>query len=540
VGQLTGTGSDSDVPPRGPADPNEDAAAVAPPVPGVPQFIDDPEAQEGATVRKGMGFAVASFAVNGVLGLVGAIITSRLYGVDVMGQYALVVAPWILLIQLSNVAERVALVREIAGLPRRSPRVTGMFVPVLGFSVVLTTLVSIPVMLITAAVYRGPAGQPELVFPALCVVIGYILLDNTSGNLDGVFSAFRSGRDLFIGRLVQIALFPILAVVLIPWEKTVTALTVATIATMAIALAVRAVLIRAFMTLKASRSTIRQGLRDLPDLLKFGLKVVPGQLIGGFGDQAGTWVLGAVAPISVVGSWSRAFGLAQRMNEAGYRITEILYPTLVQRYRAGDLDGFGRAMARTVRFTSLLVFLLAAVVGGAANGVLSIFGPGFSEASGAFAILLLLFSLSVLAMCFAQGIVATGHPHQLTITAVIRFVLALGLLVPGAIWFGSLGAALGLFVSTVVEVVILVWLLVRYVGPHCMPGTRFNVALAVAVTASFGVSRVIDLALPLLTGVAAAIVVGTLTFSGIVLTWALDPSERAQILGRVQRLARRG
>ena len=176
----------------------------------------DEQDHEGTTVRRGMGFAVASFGVNGVLGLVGVVITSRLYGVDVMGEYALVIAPWVMLIQLSSVAERVALVREIAGLPARSPRVTGMFIPVLGFSVVLTIVISIPVMLITAAIYRGPPDQPQLVLPALLVVIAYIVFDNTSGNLDGIFSAFRAGRDLFIGRLVQIASFPIFAVALVP------------------------------------------------------------------------------------------------------------------------------------------------------------------------------------------------------------------------------------------------------------------------------------------------------------------------------------
>ncbi len=426
-------------------DPLTDAPSDTDPVKGAEPgeaFTDgsDEQDHEGTTVRRGMGFAVASFGVNGVLGLVGAVITSRLYGVDVMGEYALVIAPWVMLIQLSSVAERVALVREIAGLPARSPRVTGMFIPVLGFSVVLTTIISIPVMLITAALYRGPTNQPQLVLPALLVVIAYILFDNTSGNLDGIFSAFRAGRDLFIGRLVQIASFPVFAVALVPAGETVGSLTIATILAMFLSLLVRLVLVRVYLTLRASGSAIRQGLRDLPGLLKFGLKVVPGQLVGGFVAQTSTWVIGAVSPISVVGSWSRSFQLAQRMNEAGFRICEILYPTLVQRYREGDLEGFGRALARTIRMAAVLMFLIAAVVGGASDGVLAVFGEGFQEAAGAFAVLLFLFAIGTLAMAFGQGLLAVGKPHQLTAVAIARSVLALGLMVPGAIWGEALGA----------------------------------------------------------------------------------------------------
>ena len=491
-------------------------------------------------MRRGMSFAVASFGINGVLGLVGAVITSRLYGVDVMGEYALVIAPWVMLIQLSSVAERVALVREIAGLPARSPRVTGMFVPVLGFSVLLTTVISIPVMLIAAAILRGPADQPHLVMPALYVVIAYILFDNTSSNLDGIFSAFRSGRDLFIGRLVQITAFPILAVAFGEISRTVTALTIATIAAMFVSLLVRLVLVRVYLVLRASGPAIRQGIRDLPQLLLFGLKVVPGQLLGGFVDQTGTWVLGAVAPISVVGSWSRAFQLSQRMNEAGYRICEILYPTLVQRYREGDIEGFNRALARTIRFTSLLMFMIAAIVGGAANGVLGIFGPGFQEAAGAFAALLFLFAIAVLAMAFGQGILATGHPHQLTVTAAVRSVLALGLLVPGAIWGGALGAAMGLLIATVIEIAIVIWLMVNYVGRHCLPSGRFVIAVTVATAAGFGVARGVDLALPSFLGTLVALALGLAAVGGIVLVWALEGEERDQITGRIRQVLRRG
>ena len=94
------------------------------------------------------------------------------------------------------------------------------------------------------------------------------------------------------------------------------------------------------------------------------------------------------------------------------------------------------------------MFLIAAVVGGASDGVLSVFGEGFQEAAGAFAVLLFLFAVGTCSRWrFGQGLLAVGQPHQLTIVAVVRSVLALGLMVPGAIIGGATGASLGLAVG---------------------------------------------------------------------------------------------
>jgi O-antigen/teichoic acid export membrane protein len=486
-----------------------------------------------------MSYAMLSFIVNGVVGLVGAVITSRIYGVDIIGEYALVIAPWVMLIQLSSVAERVALIREIAGLPARDPRVTGLFVPVLAFSVLLTVVMSIPVLVITAVIYNGPADQPQLVLPAIWVVVAYILFDNTSANFDGIFSAFRSGRDLFIGRFIQLAGFPVFALLLLPLGKSVGTLTIATILAMVAAMLVKVVLVRAYLVIRATGPAIREGIRSLPDMLKFGAKVVPSQLIGGFADQASTWVLGAVAPISVVGAWSRSFALAQRMNEAGYRICEILYPTLMVRWKAGDFEGFNRALARTARLTAIGMLMLAAVVGGGADGVLRIFGEGFEEAAGAFAVLLFLFALACVAMVFGQGILAVGRPHQLTLVATIRSIAAFALMVPGAIYGEALGAALGLAGTSFIEVVFLAWMMRRYVGPSSLPSLGFVSVLTVAIAASFAVTRAIDLATPGIVGLVPALAAGAAIYGAITWLFALEADERDMIIGKARSILRR-
>lgn len=81
----------------------------------------DPALDGRSSLRTGMGFAASSFAVNAVMQLMSSVLTARLYGIHTIGEYALVTAPWLTLIQFSNVSEQTALVRELSVLPARDP-----------------------------------------------------------------------------------------------------------------------------------------------------------------------------------------------------------------------------------------------------------------------------------------------------------------------------------------------------------------------------------------------------------------------------------
>ena len=501
---------------------------------------DGEDPTESSTVKRGLSFAAASFAVNSTIGLVGAVVTARLYGVDIIGQYALVVAPWIMLIQVSNAAEKMAFIREVSGLPRRDPRVNGLFFPVLGFSALLTTVMAIPVLIVSNAILRGPADQAALVAPAIAVVLGYVVFDNTSSNLDGIFSAYRAGRELFLGRLAQIASFPILAIALYPWQKSITSLTLATIGAFILALLARLVLVRPYLSFRISRSDLSRGMHRLPGLLRFSLRIVPAQLINGFSDQAGTWVLSAVAPISVVGAWSRAFQLAVRMNEAGYRINEILFPTLSQRHRAGDVVGFARRLSNTSRLTLVLMYLLAASLGGSAVGILSIFGEGFDQAANAFAILLFTLGGGVVAGLNNQAMVAAGHPNAYTVVTISQATVGIVLLIPGAMIAGATGAAFALAMALVLEGILQLILITKYIGPGCFPPPRALLAILSASVLAFAVSRVLDTLLPGLVGPVVGVALGGMTYLATAVSFgALTTEERSSALARVRGVVRR-
>jgi O-antigen/teichoic acid export membrane protein len=414
--------------------------------------------------------------------------------------------------------------------------VTGLFIPVLAFSAALTTVVAIPLMLVTAAVYNGPADQPDLVLPALAVVLAYIVFDNTSLNLDGVFSAFRSGRELFIGRFLQLAGFPILAIMLAPWHRDVVALTAATIASMGVALLVRLFLVRSFLAFRASGSAVRQGIRDLPDLLRFGLRVLPAQLSAGIADQASTWVLSVLLPVSVIGGWSRASGLASRLTEAGWRVCEILFPTLVQHHRNGDTTSFNRVLSTTVRVTAIAILLPAAVGAGAAEGILNIFGPGFAVVSGAFGILLFTYAIGVVGLALGQPLMAAGTPHLVSVIGVTRAVVGLAFLVPLAIVGGTIGAASALLLGVMAEVFLGSWYAAKLYGRSSLPGVGAVLGVLAGSLVAFVVSRVIDVYASSFIGALLAMAVGTIFYVAVVLPTATQQSERAVVWRKLRSL----
>lgn len=441
-------------------------------------------------MRAGLGFAAMSFVLNAVVGVVSAIVTARAYGVRTIGSFALVTAPWLLLTQLSNMAEQKALTRELALVPARDPRVTGLFLPVLAFSTALTAIVAVPVTLLGVGALTGPVGQDALVWPSVALVAGYVVIDNTSWNLDAVLSAFLAGRELLAARLAQAAAFPALAVALHLVSGSVWSLVIATLLSFVVGLALRLVLIGRFMGLRPARAELRRGFRDLPAMLGFALRLLPSRIATAITSQAGVWILGSAAPIREVGAFARANSLAVRLNDAGYRVSEILFPALVARHRAGDGEGFGRILQDALRASAVALLSLSAALGGVAAGLLDVFGPGFDDAADSFAALLFAGSLFVLVIIQSQALLATGRAGRASIVAIIRAVVSIGLMVPLAASLGGTGIALALLIGFAISWQGQSMILRRTVGPaDARRDTRFAIGVVVSSVLGFTAGR---------------------------------------------------
>lgn len=404
--------------------------------------------------RTGFFFGTLSAGAAIAIGFVSTIITSRLFGVDIIGEYALVGAPVAAMWILSTIKEQQALIREITGLQPRQPRVTQLFAAVFTFSFGLTFGVAILASGVSWFVFRGPLHAPDLIAPMLVSMAGYVFVTNTGWNIDSIFSAFVAGRQLFWVRLHESLSFVVLATATGLLWRSVWGLVVAMIGSSFTALLHRMVAVRPFIRVRLTWREYRLGLGVLPELLRFGLKATPGQIAQGASGQGGVWALGVVAPVAVVGAFSRALVIPKSIQQASMRITEVLYPTLVGRHTKGDGHGFDRALIDSIRYEVIGMLLMAAAIGGAARTVLSIFGPGFAQAAPALVLLSLSPALASITITQTQALWAINKPGYTSVIAMVRLLVTVVLLVLLTPSMGVTGPALALLAGYLTIVVL--------------------------------------------------------------------------------------
>jgi O-antigen/teichoic acid export membrane protein len=467
-----------------------------------------------ASYRSGFAFGALSFLSVATLGLVSTIVTSRLYGVHIIGQFALVSAPVGALWVLSSIKEQQALIKEITGLPPQHPRVTELFAVVFTFSASLTVVVASLDAWVCWVVFRGPLHQPGLVDPAFVSIAGYALITNTGWNIDSVLSAFVAGRAIFWVRLHEAFSFIVIAIVAGLLWHSVWSLVVATIGASCTSLVHRSIAVQSYLRLHLTRSSYRSGLRVLPDLLRFGLRATPGQIAQGASQQGGVWAVGLVAPVAVVGAFSRALTIPQRLQQVSNRITEVLYPTLVHRHTTGDGEGFDRALVDSIRYEVVGMLLLAAAIGGSAHSVLAIFGPGFSRATPALVLLLLYPALASITVTQTQALWATNRPGRTSLIAIARLCVTLAMLLILTPKLHVVGPAVALLVGYLF-VALLSGIALRPVMNRPARATwswHERAALALAYACGFVAAHLIEQATPQAPGIIASIAAGSAAY----------------------------
>ncbi|HEX8742443.1 MAG TPA: polysaccharide biosynthesis C-terminal domain-containing protein [Thermoleophilaceae bacterium] len=479
-----------------------------------------------------MAFAVLSFASIAVVGLVSSIFVARAYGIEPIGELAIALAPSLALATLSQLREQAALVRELTLLAPRAPRVTGLFAAVMAFSFGLTLLVAIPVTAATWFVLSGPVGRDDLFVPALALIGIYTLVENTCWNLDVVFQAFRAGRPLFWVRLDYGVTYVAYALAInFTFGDDVWGLVAAAGLSIATSLVHRLVLVRHFMRFRVPRAEIRAGFRTLPALVRFGAKVAPGQIADGVSRQASVWVLSITSSVAAVGAYNRAWMLATRFLELGHRVVEMLFPTLVERRANGDSEGFDRASIDTVRYCVAGLLLPAAAGGGAADGLMDLFGDGFDRAADALALLLLAPGLAAVVSILTSILWTDDRLWLSTIITSVRAALTVGLTIVLAIEYGITGAAVAIVAAYLVESV---WCFavmprhwstpVRTLWPY-----RGMAALAAGYAAGFAAARSVDAALYGEVGTACAVAAGAVVYLAIAVGGGLQERDRERL-----------
>jgi O-antigen/teichoic acid export membrane protein len=493
--------------------------------------------------RSGGGFGVAgaSFAVNVVVVTVGAVLVSRRYGVTTIGEQALASIPYLVTMRFSSMSEQTALARLISVAPRRDRDAGGLVLVVFAFSFLLTVVAAAIVFFLLTVVLGGTLTENDLVAPALVLLIGYVLMENTSWGMDTVIAATGGHRALFVVRLITAVSFIVAALAYARVLPDVWGLVWATVTSFGVGLVARAALIPRYCALRPGVAALRSGVRRLPVVLRFGIATLPGSVTSGIASQVAVWVIGATQPVAAVGAYSRASSIAVKLGDAGFRITEVLLPRLVRAHRDGPL-GVGVAnelVLRTTRRTAVGLGLVVGVVGGAADGVLGLFGEGFAAADTVLICLLVGNAAWVLSMIWSQPFYAANRPSLASRIAVARSsAIILGVAVAGNL--GSITAIAVVWATVhVVEVVVKM----QIARTTVLAGTRRPamwspiVRLGTSTALAAAVARLADVSLrptgglEEIIGLAGALTVGAIAYTcAVVATGALSRSDVRRLL----------
>ncbi len=131
---------------------------------------------------------------------------------------------------------------------------------------------------------------------------------------------------------------------------------------------------------------------------------------------------------------------------------EVLYPTLVGRRARGDHEGFDRALIDSIRYALMGLLLIAAVCGGAAHSILEVFGPGFSRASAALALLVLYPALASIVATQTQALYVIDRPGLTSTVGIARLLVTIALTVLLVPSMGIAGPAIALLAGFVLDV----------------------------------------------------------------------------------------
>ena len=487
-----------------------------------------------------LSFGLLSFVFLAGFGVFGSIVTARLYGVEVIGEFGLVMVPLGLMWTLSTIKEQMALVRVLALMRPREPRATAIYAWVYAFSMGLTTVVGLLMSVAVALIYSGPMNRPELVEPAIALVLSYVLLSNTAWNLQAVMGAFRAGKQLFIVRLGQPFVNLVVAIGLSFYLDSVWGLVIATIAAAGIELLLSLFYARFYLTLHVSRAELRDGRKELPGILRYGIKLAPSTMAEGVSYEVPTFMMGIVGlPLGLLGAFSRAWMLARRFLEANYKVYSALFPTLVERHHNDDHDGFDRAVGDTMRYVVVGMLLLGAVSAGAAEGIMSVFGPGFERGAPALALLMQVPALYAFYGILIVVLQAVDRPFLNTVAAFIRLGVIAALSWPLLKWFGITGAALATLAGYLVTCVYIARVAMPYVSApwRTLWSPRHILALVIAYASTIGATYLLDQSIGGILGLLLALSAGPVVYVGMfVLCGGLREVDRERVAGVLRRV----
>jgi O-antigen/teichoic acid export membrane protein len=384
---------------------------------------------------RGLKYSAYDSVTSLVLGLVSAIATARVFGATVIGAFALASLLTGSLHMISNVREQSGLVRELTRHAPRAPESRALLWLVLGFSVLITAAVMLPFGALAVWLLREVFDQPDLVGPFAVLVASYLVLDNTSFNLEAPLVAFRDGRSLWITRMGVTGTMIAGALICAALdERSLWALVAITVAASLIGMAIRLRAVLRLTGLATSRRRIREVRGKLRAIVWFGVRQAPLNYSESAVEYTDMAVLGATVPLATVGAYSRAYSLYVRAGQIPTALGRLYFPTLTALLHRGEREAMIGVYRVSTRYLTLLLLPAATWVAACAPAILAVFGPGFDEAATALSILIFLVVVAGYEKTAGGLLAAFDRPGVVSIiavaTAVVNVALCLVLIPP--------------------------------------------------------------------------------------------------------------
>jgi O-antigen/teichoic acid export membrane protein len=419
----------------GPPDPNAPGAMPgdAPPAAG----------REQARYARGVKFSAYETATSFVLGLASSVITARVFGAAVIGAFALASAITGAFQGISNVREQGGLVRELTRHEAGSPESRALMWATLAFSTLLTSSLFVPFLVVGVVLLRGTFDRPELVAPFLVLAAAYLVVDNTSFNINAPLVAYRDGRAVWFTRTAVVATTIVAAVLCgLLGARGIWGLVACTVAASAVGLAVRLASVRRLVGLRSGRRELAWARRRLRAIISFGIRSMPLNYAETASRYADTALLGANVPLSSLGAYNRSYGLYERVRTIPLSLSRLYFPTQSSLFMAGDRAGMARLYRVTVRYLALMLLPAATWVAVSAPAIMAIFGPDFVVGATALAILVFAVVLDAYGRTAGGLLSAADRPGRVSMGAMVGSAVNVGLCILLIPVIGLTGAAL--------------------------------------------------------------------------------------------------
>ena len=177
-------------------------------------------------------------------------------------------------------------------------------------------------------------------------------------------------------------------------------------------------------------------------------------------------------------------------------------------------DGFDRALIDSIRYEVFGMLLLAAIIGGAAHPILTLFGSGFARASDALVLLALFPALAAVSVTQTQALWSTDRPGRTSLIALVRLLVTIALLIVLTPSMGIVGPAIALLAGYVV-VILLSGLALRPVLARPLRSTwplRERFALFASYALALGASALVAHLVPSVAGLPLCLGSGTAAY----------------------------